>query len=68
MLHWKMADDLHDRSVKNVPFSGKRADYEKWSKQFLSYAQMKKAKKVDEKHPAASEPLNLDDKNDADLQ
>jgi len=66
-----MADDLHDKSVKNVPFTGKRADYEKWSKRFLSYAQMKKVKKVLlglEKPPAASESLNLDDKNDQDLQ
>jgi len=31
---------------KNEPFTGKRADYEKWSKRFLSYAQMKKVKKV----------------------
>jgi len=66
-----MADDLHDKSVKNVPFTGKRADYEKWSKRFLSYAEMKKVKKVLlglEKPPAASESLNLDDKNDQDLQ
>jgi len=36
---------------------------------FLSYAQMKKVKKVllgDEKPPAASESLNLDDINDMD--
>jgi len=69
-----MADNLHDKSVKNVPFTGKRADYEKWSKRFLSYAQMKKVKKKSrkspglEKPPAASESLNLDDKNDQEFQ
>jgi len=41
-----MADNLHDKSLKNVPFTGKRADYEKWSKLFLCYAQMKTVKKV----------------------
>jgi len=67
----KLADDQHGKSVKNVPFTGKRADYKKWSKRFLSYDQMKKIKKVllgMEKPPAVSESLNLDDINNQSLQ
>jgi len=60
---WKMSNDLNDKSIKNVPFSGKKVDYEKWSKRFLSYAQMKRVKKVllgDELPPHHSEPMNPD--------
>jgi len=41
-----MTEEFTDKSIKNVPFSGKRADYEKWAKRFLSYAQMKKVKQI----------------------
>jgi len=33
-----MSDEPNDKSIKNVPFSGKNTDYEKWSNRFLSYA------------------------------
>jgi len=65
-----MSDDLNDKSIKDVPFPGKKVDYEKeWSTRFLSYAQIKKVKKVllgDEVPPHHSEPLNPDEPNDKD--
>jgi len=27
----KMTEDFNDKSIKNVPSSGKQADYEKWA-------------------------------------
>jgi len=42
----KMTEEFTDKSIKNVPFSGKQADYKKWAKRFLSYAQMKKVKQI----------------------
>jgi len=67
-----MADNLHDKSVKSVPFIGKKADYEKWLERFFFFFQMKQLKEVLvlglEKVPAATESLNLDDRNEQDLQ
>ena len=65
-----MTEEFNDKSIKNVPFSGKQADYEKWAKRFLSYAQMKKVKQIllgKEKPPSTTEILEMQFKNDASL-
>jgi len=57
-----MTEEFTDKSIKNVPFSGKQADYEKWAKRFLSYAQMKKVKQIllgKEKPPSTTEILEI---------
>jgi len=66
----KMTEEFTDKSIKNVPFSGKRADYEKWAKRFLSYAQMKKVKQIllgKEKPPSTTEILEMQVKSDLSL-
>ena len=65
-----MSEDLNNQSVKNIPFSGKRADYEKWSKRFLAYAQMKKVKQIIlglEEAPRHDTELDPDDEEDRAL-
>jgi hypothetical protein len=63
-----MGDDINDKTIKNIPFSGKKANYEMWSKRFLSYAQLKKVKKVllkvekPPKHDAVLDPNVTADK------
>jgi len=65
-----MTKEFTNKSIKNVPFSGKRADYEKWAKRFLSYAQMKKVKQIllgKEKPPSTTEILEMQVKSDLSL-
>ena len=65
-----MSEDLNNQSVKNIPFSGKRADYEKWSKRFLAYAQMKKVKQIIlglEEAPRHDTELDPEDEEDKAL-
>ena len=58
----KMTEEFTNKLIRNVPFSGKQADYEKWAKRFLSYAQMKKVKQIllgKEKPPSITEILEM---------
>jgi len=66
-----MTEEFTDKSIKNVPFSGKQVDYEKWAKRFLSYAQMKKVKQIllgKEKPPSTTEILEMQVKSDLSLE
>ena len=66
-----MTEEFTDKSIKNVPFSGKQADYETWAKRFLSYAQMKKVKQIllgKEKPPSTTEILEMQIKSDLSLE
>jgi hypothetical protein len=52
--------DEEDKSVKSIPFSGKKEDYQIWRAKLLSYAQVKGCKAImveDGKCPDSKEDL-----------
>jgi hypothetical protein len=54
-------DTTEEKSIRTVPFSGKKTDYTIWASRFLAYAQIKGCKKVltgDTAIPAITEVLD----------